>query len=513
MILGGHHDLAPLPHSSYRRIASEQGTYLLEDLWDAFGEPGQGDRHRPARVRDDPGRDRAAPAGGGQGRRRGRRAARPHRPHRLRRRAALHRPAPGDLRDRPGAQAVRGRRRREPAPPLLDRAALGGDPQRPRRDDRPRPRRERRLPLRDARGDLRRRLRERRRQSLRGSAQGHREGDLHDRHPRGSRLRPPVLLDRDQARARRDLPHRGLRRLAEGRHRLRAARRRHRRPPEDPRRGRGVEAGEDLPLLSQGLQGGDRRGERLRDLRRVLAEGARAGGAEPDLDAPHHGLAEGIGPRAGRPLAGGRLGRPPRLPGRDQLDELRLPVRAGLPRLRRGRQGDQHPLHQRGGWGDPGHVRQVPQVARAAGRLGPLRRLGRDAQLLLRRRDQDRPGREARRGRAPARQEGLREGRIGPECHSRHRPDLALEQPRPLLDRGPRGADRRAQDRQPRPARLGQGPGRPQHRHDRPRHRQGGRRHHHPVAASRAAPARRASTRSGTSACPRTSAPARCTAR
>ena len=38
MILGGHHDLAPLPHSAYRRIASEQGTYLLEDLWDAFGD-------------------------------------------------------------------------------------------------------------------------------------------------------------------------------------------------------------------------------------------------------------------------------------------------------------------------------------------------------------------------------------------------------------------------------------------------------------------------------------------
>ena len=34
------------------------------------------------------------------------------------------------------------------------------------------------------------------------------------------------------------------------------------------------------------------------DLRRVLAEGARARGAEPDLDAPHHGPAEGIGPRA-----------------------------------------------------------------------------------------------------------------------------------------------------------------------------------------------------------------------
>ena len=55
-------------------------------------------------------------------------------------------------------------------------------------------------------------------------------------------------------------------------------RRRHRRAAEDPRRRRGVEAGEDLPLLPQGLQGGDRDGERHRRLRRVLAEGARARG-------------------------------------------------------------------------------------------------------------------------------------------------------------------------------------------------------------------------------------------
>ena len=47
-------------------------------------------------------------------------------------------------------------------------------------------------------------------------AQGDRESDLDDRDPRGARLRPPVLLDRDQARAGRDLPDRGLRRLASG---------------------------------------------------------------------------------------------------------------------------------------------------------------------------------------------------------------------------------------------------------------------------------------------------------
>ena len=53
--------------------------------------------------------------------------------------------------------------------------------------------------------------------------------------------------------------------------------------------------------------------------------------------------------------------------------------------LRGGGEGDQHPLHQRRGRRDPGHVRPVPQVARPAGRVGPLRGLGGDAELLLRR--------------------------------------------------------------------------------------------------------------------------------
>ena len=54
--------------STYRRIAREHQTYLLEDLWEEFRDRAGRDRHRPARVRDDPGRDRADQAGGGQGR-------------------------------------------------------------------------------------------------------------------------------------------------------------------------------------------------------------------------------------------------------------------------------------------------------------------------------------------------------------------------------------------------------------------------------------------------------------
>jgi glutamate synthase (NADPH/NADH) large chain len=37
VILGGHHELAPLTAEPYRRIAREHDTYLLEDLWEEFG--------------------------------------------------------------------------------------------------------------------------------------------------------------------------------------------------------------------------------------------------------------------------------------------------------------------------------------------------------------------------------------------------------------------------------------------------------------------------------------------
>src|SRR6266508_5677378 len=36
VILGGHHDLAPLGDSTYRKIARQHETYLLEDLWEEF---------------------------------------------------------------------------------------------------------------------------------------------------------------------------------------------------------------------------------------------------------------------------------------------------------------------------------------------------------------------------------------------------------------------------------------------------------------------------------------------
>jgi glutamate synthase (NADPH) large chain len=36
VILGGHHDLAPLSDSTYRQIARDERTYVLEDLWEEF---------------------------------------------------------------------------------------------------------------------------------------------------------------------------------------------------------------------------------------------------------------------------------------------------------------------------------------------------------------------------------------------------------------------------------------------------------------------------------------------
>ncbi len=218
VILGGHHDLAPLSDSTYRQIAREHKTYLLEDLWEQF-------------------RDRAAALDIALLESETTRGA----IDRLRQ-EAVKRVADGAellvLTDRVVYDGERryldphlalsavdqalkgfkvGPRGGEPPPALLDRAALGVGAQRPRRRALPGHGRQRRLSLRDDRGHLRRRLRRGRLQPLRGAAQGDRKGHLHDRHPRGARLRAPVLVDRRPSRAGRDLRHPGVRRLREGR--------------------------------------------------------------------------------------------------------------------------------------------------------------------------------------------------------------------------------------------------------------------------------------------------------
>ena len=132
---------------------------------------------------------------------------------------------------------VPGRARRgEPAPPLLDRAALGGDPQRPRRRARARPRRQRRQPVRDARGRLRRRLRAGRRQHLRRRSRKGIEKvistiGIHEVRGYARQFSSigikPELAEIFQTEA--------FAASADGRRRLRRARRRHRRAPRDPR--------------------------------------------------------------------------------------------------------------------------------------------------------------------------------------------------------------------------------------------------------------------------------------
>ena len=59
VILGGHHDMAPLSDEVYRAVARDHKTYLLEDLWEAFrGRAGVIDISLP-RGRDRRGRARA----------------------------------------------------------------------------------------------------------------------------------------------------------------------------------------------------------------------------------------------------------------------------------------------------------------------------------------------------------------------------------------------------------------------------------------------------------------------
>ena len=91
-----------------------------------------------------------------------------------------------------------------------------------------------------------------------------------------------------------------------------------------------------------------------------------------------------------------------------------------------------------------------------AGRLGALRR---DRRIPGQRRpaaDQDGAGRETRRRRPAARPQGLRIHRAAALRGARRRSHLAGAAPRHLLDRGPRAADPRPQERQPERVDLGE---------------------------------------------------------
>ena len=125
-------------------------------------------------------------------------------------------------------------------------------------------------------------------------------------------------------------------------------------------------------------------------------------------------------------------------------------------------------------------LRALPGPHHRPVRLGPLRRARRVPAGRRRRRDQDRPGRQARHRRAPARREDRRRGLRHPHDPAGHRRPLAGAAPRHLLHRGPAPADLRPQGGHRLQADLGEDRLRAQRRRHRLRHRAGRRRHRLP---------------------------------
>ncbi len=126
-----------------------------------------------------------------------------------------------------------------------------------------------------------------------------------------------------------------------------------------------------------------------------------------------------------------------------------------------------------------------------AGRLGPLRRDHRISGQCRRPPDQDRAGRQARRGRPAARPQGRPAHRRGAPFDAGRRPDLAAAAPRHLFDRGSRPAHPRPAEREPEGARLGEAGLRSRRRHGRRGRRQVPAPIMSPSPATKAAPAPR----------------------
>ena len=187
---------------------------------------------------------------------------------------------------------------------------------------------------------------------------------LDARHPRGARLRTPVLVDRAEARAGGDLRAQRLLRLAEGGHRLRRAGHRGRRRQR-------ILAGqeEDKPAktfrfypkvykaaiaAANGTSTFEEYSVKVRELEHQQPISMRhildlQSDREP-IDASQVDAGRG----------------PPLLSDRDLLDVVRLAGRDGFPRLSRGSQAGQHHVRQRRGRRDPRHVRQVPACGAAS---------------------------------------------------------------------------------------------------------------------------------------------------
>ena len=115
----------------------------------------------------------------------------------------------------------------------------------------------------------------------------------------------------------------------------------------------------------------------------------------------------------------------------------------------------------------------TPPLGHQAGRLRPLRRHLGVPHQRRRPADQDGPGRQARRGRAAPRPQGVPVDRQDAVLHARRRSDQPAAAPRHLLDRGPQAADPRSEELQPGGARARQARRRGRSRHRCGRSQQG----------------------------------------
>ena len=188
-------------------------------------------------------------------------------------------------------------------------------------------------------------------------------------------------------------------------------------------------------------------------------------------------------PRA-RAARGGRAGGRDRQALLDRRHVLRLDLARGAHHARHRHEPHRRQVEHRRGRRGGGPLqaaaqRRLDALGHQAGRLGPLRRDDRVPRQLRHDADQDGAGRQARRRRPAARPQGRRGHRQGAPLDAGRRPDLAAAAPRHLLDRGPRAAHLRPEERQPGGRRLGEARLRGRRRHGRRRRRQGARRPRH----------------------------------
>ena len=247
--------------------------------------------------------------------------------------------------------------------------------------------------------------------------------------------------------------------------------RRRRRVPVAPRgRAAPVQPGDGVPAAARHPGPPVRRLQAVHDRRRRAVRAA----DDPARAVPVQGRRrERAGTGADRR---GRAGRGDRQAVLHRRDVLRLDLAGGARDAGdRDEPARRQVQHRRGRRGQRAAVRR-PALGRQAGGQRPVRRHQRVPGQRRRPADQDGAGREAGRGRPAARPQGLPVDRADPALHAGRRPDLAAAAPRHLLDRGPRPAHPRPEERQ-RP-----GPGarqarrRGRRRHGRGRREQGARR-------------------------------------